>query len=225
MTRAILSRSILSAMTRPVFLDVDNTLLDNDAAKAALGSRIAAAVPHAVARRFWDLYQLVRDANDYVDFPTTVTKLAAEHATDAARIRRILDELPYREFVYPGALETIARLWRTATPVILSDGDPVFQPRKIERAGLAAAVRGNVLIYVHKDERLAEIMRRFPGPRPVFVDDKAPILGHVERQVADAVTVHVRQGKYASEPVDAGDPPPDLEIAGIADLPAAIATV
>ncbi|MDP9320619.1 MAG: HAD family hydrolase, partial [Chloroflexota bacterium] len=171
---------------------------------------------------FWELYELVRDAADYVDFPATLTRLSAEHPTDAARIERILDQLPYRDFVYPGALETIERLWRIATPVILSDGDPVFQPRKIERAGLAAAVRGNVLIYVHKEERLADVTRRFGGPRPIFVDDKARILGRVERQLSDAVTVHVRQGRYASEPVDAGDPPPDIEIEHIADLDRAI---
>ena len=205
-------------MARPVFLDADNTLLDNDAAKAALESRIVESVSVAVARRFWELYEVVRDAEDYVDFPATVARLAAEHPTDAARIERILDELPYRDFVYPGALEMIERLWRIATPVILSDGDPVFQPRKIERAGLAAAVRGNVLIYAHKEERLEEVTRRFPGPRPIFVDDKARILGHIERQLPDAVTVHVRQGSYAADPVDAGDPAPDIEIERIADL-------
>jgi hypothetical protein len=209
-------------MARAVFLDVDNTLLDNDAAKSALESRIADAVPPAVAGRFWLLYERVRDANGYVDFPATIARLAIEHAAAAARIGEILDALPYRVFVYPGALQTIERLWRTWTPVILSDGDPVFQPRKIERAGLAAAVRGNVLIYVHKDERLADVTARFPDPRPVFVDDKARILGHVERQMPDAVTVHVSQGRYASAPVDAGDPRPDLEIATIADLPDAI---
>jgi FMN phosphatase YigB (HAD superfamily) len=212
-------------MARPVFLDVDNTLLDNDAAKAALESRIADAVAPEVATRFWDLYERVRDAKDFVDFPETIRQLAIEQPVAAARVSGILDALPFREFVYPGAFDTIGRLWRVATPVILSDGDPVFQPRKIERAGLAAAVRGNVLIYVHKEERLAEVTARFPGPRPVFVDDKARILGHVERQLPDAVTVHVAQGRYASEPVDAGDPPPDLEIVSIADLPEAIAAV
>jgi FMN phosphatase YigB (HAD superfamily) len=223
--RSCLSRPILSAVVRSVFLDVDNTLLDNDAAKEALATRIAAAVPSDVARRFWELYEVVRDERDYVDFPATVARLAAEHPADAARVERILDELPYPEFVYPGVFETIERLWRSATPVILSDGDPVFQPRKIERAGLAAAVHGNVLIYVHKDERIAEAIRRFPGPRPVFVDDKARILGHIERRLPGAVTVHVRQGRYASEPVDAGDPPPDLEIGAIADLPRAISAL
>ena len=212
-------------MARPVFLDCDNTLLDNDAAKARLEAGIAAEVPHRVASRFWELYELVRDAEGYVDFPATVARLAGEHPADTARIERILEHLPYREFVYPGALETIEALWRSMTPVILSDGDPVFQPRKIERAGLAAAVRGNVLIYAHKEQRLAEVTRRFPGARPIFVDDKARILGHVERQLPDAVTVHVRQGSYAHEAVDAGDPEPDLEIPSIGDLNGAIATV
>jgi hypothetical protein len=209
-------------MARAVFLDVDNTLLDNDAAKAALESRIADAVAPEIAQQFWDLYARVRAAKDYVDFPATIARLAIEHPADAARIGEILDALPYRVFVYPGALQMIERLWQSWTPVILSDGDPVFQPRKIERAGLAAAVHGNVLIYVHKDDRLADVIARFPGPRPVFVDDKARILGHVERQLPDAVTVHVTQGRYASEPVDPGDPQPDLELARIADLPDAI---
>lgn len=206
-----------------MFLDVDNTLLDNDAAKDALASRIAAAVDRESATRFWALYEIVRGAADYVDFPETVARLAAERPADGRRIARILDDLPYDEFVYPGALEAIDRVWRDGTPVILSDGDPVFQRRKIERAGLAAAVRGNVLIYVHKEERLAELAERFPGPRPVFVDDKARILGRVERQLPDAITVHVLQGRYADDPVDPGDPSPDLRIARIAELPDAIA--
>jgi hypothetical protein len=210
-------------MARPVFLDVDNTLLDNDAAKAALEARIAASIPPAVAARFWELYEVVRHDADYVDFPGTIARLATEHPDAAGRIERILDQLPYRDFVYPGALDAIARLWREWTPVILSDGDPVFQPRKIERAGLTAAVRGNVLIYVHKERHIDDATGRFPGPRPVFVDDKARILGYIERQRPDAVTVHVRQGSYAAQPVDPGDPPPDLEIERIGDIDGALA--
>ena len=211
------------AMVRPVFLDVDNTLLDNDAAKAALEAAIADQVPDPAARSFWEQYELVREAEDYVDFPATIARVAVEHPAGAARIARILDELPYREFVYPGVFEMSDRLWRIALPVILSDGDPVFQPLKIERAGLTAAVRGNVLIYVHKERQLAAITARFSGPRPVFADDKARILGHVEQQLPSALTVHVRQGRYADDPVDPGDPPPDVEIARIAELDAAIA--
>ena len=175
------------------------------------------------ARRFWDQYEVVRESEDYVDFPATIARVATEYPADAARIARILEELPYREFVYPGVFDMIDRLWRTTLPVILSDGDRVFQPRKIERAGLTAAVRGNVLIYVHKEEQVAAVTERFSGPRPVFADDKARILGHIERQLPDAVTVHVRQGRYAADPVDPGDPLPDLEIARIAELDAVIA--
>ncbi len=213
-----------SAAAPPVFLDVDNTLLDNDAAKAALEARIAAVVEAGTARRFWELYDLVRRDEDYVDLPTTIERLRDEAPADAKRVARILDQLPYRQFVYPGALETIERLWRSFTPTILSDGDSVFQPRKIERAGLSAAVRGNVLVYVHKERHLDEVTRRFPG-RPVFVDDKRRILGRIERQLLGAVTVHVRQGGYANEPVDPGDPPPDLEIERIADLDGALASI
>ena len=209
-------------MAPPVFLDVDNTLLDNDAAKAALEARIAAAVDAPVARRFWELYEAVRRAEDYVDFPTTIERLRREAPADAARVAQILDELPYEQFVYPGALDMIERLWRSFVPAILSDGDSVFQRRKIERAGLSAAVRGNVFIYVHKERHLDEVTGRFPG-RPVFVDDKRPILGRIERQLPDAVTVHVRQGSYGVSPVDPGDPPPDLEIERIADLDGALA--
>lgn len=206
-----------------MFLDVDNTLLDNDAAKAGLDARIAASVPAAVARRFWELYETVRADEDYVDFPATLERLAVEHRAEAAEIETILDELPYRQYLYPGALEAIGRLWGAATPVILSDGDPVFQPRKIARAGLAEAVRGNVLVYVHKELHLDDATTRFPGPRPAFVDDKARILGHIERLLPDAVTIHVRQGRYASEPADPGDPPPDAEIERIAEVDRAIA--
>jgi FMN phosphatase YigB (HAD superfamily) len=209
-------------MAPPVFLDVDNTLLDNDAAKAALDARIAAAVTPRAARRFWALSELVRSDEDYVDYPTTIERLRAEAPEDADRIARILDELPYDRFVYPGALEMIERLWVSRTPAIVSDGDGVYQPRKIERAGLAAAVRGNVFVYVHKERHLEELTGRFPG-RPVFVDDKRPILGRIERQLPDAVTVHVLQGRYADRPVDPGDPPPDLEIERIADLDGALA--
>jgi FMN phosphatase YigB (HAD superfamily) len=205
-------------VARPVFLDVDNTLLDNDAAKAALASRIALAVPMDSARRFWELYEAVRADEGFIDFPATVERLRASHPRDAAQIGAILDELPYREFIYPGAVAMIERLWRSWTPVILSDGDPVFQPRKIERAGLAAAVRGNVLVYVHKERELDAATARFPGDRPVFVDDKARILGHIERLQPDAVTVHVRQGSYSLEPMDRGDPAPDLAIGSIGQL-------
>lgn len=209
-------------MGRPVFLDVDNTLLDNDAAKALLQERIRSTVGDRVARRFWELYETVRRDEDYVDLPATVEHLRREASAEAARIEEILEELPYAAFVYPGALDMIARLWTSYTPVILSDGDPDFQPRKIARAGLTAAVHGNVLIFVHKERHLRELTSRFPG-RPVFVDDRRPILGRIERALPEALTVHVRQGGHGDAPADPTDPSPDLEIDRIADLDAVLA--
>ena len=166
-------------------------------------------------------YDIVRRDEDYVDFPATIGRLRSEAPADADRVDRILDELPYEQFVYPGALDMIARLWGSFAPAILSDGDSVFQARKIARAGLSAAVRGNVFVFVHKEQHLDEVTSRFPG-RPVFVDDKRAILGRIERQLPEALTVHVRQGSYGRQPVDPGDPAPDLEIERIDLLDAAL---
>ena len=209
-------------MGPPVFLDVDNTLLDNDAAKSELEARIASSVGPNEAQRFWELYEIVRRDEQYVDFPETIERLGRESAAAASRIANIVDTLPFARFIYPGALEMIERLWRSYTPAILSDGDSVFQPMKIERAGLAGAVRGNVFVFVHKEQHLDEVTARLPG-RPIFVDDKRPILGRIERLLPNAVTVHVLQGSYGQRSVDPGDPVPDVEISRIADLDAALA--
>jgi FMN phosphatase YigB (HAD superfamily) len=127
-------------------------------------------------------------------------------------------DYPFAERVYPGALETLAYLRRIAFPAIVSDGDGVYQPLKIERAGLAAAVEGHVLIYVHKEEHLDEILARWPAPFYVMVDDKQRILSATKARMPDRfVTVHVRQGHYGIDP-ERFDPAPDLSIAHIADL-------
>ena len=135
--------------------------------------------------------------------------------------RAVLD-MPYDRFLYPGALDAIAHLATLGTPVILSDGDRRYQPRKIERSGLAAAVRGNVIVTDHKEERLDEVLRRFPADHYVLIDDKAAILAEVKRRLDGRVTtVHVLQGHYAGEPPDG--PAPDVvvqRIGDLADLPA-----
>lgn len=205
-------------MPRPLFLDVDNTLLDNDAAKAALAAGIRDAVGERDAERFWALYERIRRDADHVDLPATVLALAAEDPAGGARAGAVLAALPYAAFVYPGALELIARLWEQWVPVILSDGDAAFQPGKIARAGLTAAVRGNVLVFEHKEDHLREARGRFPGERPVFVDDRADLLGHIARALPDAVTVHVRQGVHAGRGPAPGEPGPAHTIRRIADL-------
>jgi len=203
-------------MTVAFLLDVDNTLLDNDAAKAAIEARVRALLPMGEAARFWDLYEAVRAERDYVDLPATVARFADEHSgRAAAKLMPMLDAFPYADYLYPNALAVLAGLRRLGPVAILSDGDPVFQPRKIERSGLAAAVEA-VFVYVHKDRMLDEVLARLPAARHVFVDDRAVILARIKTRLGPAaVTVQVRQGHFATEPAS---PPPDRVIARIADL-------
>lgn len=203
-------------MSVAFLLDADNTLLDNDAAKDRIEAGIRALLPADLDRRFWELYEAVRVEQDYVDLPTTVARFAAEHPqAPAAALGALLDTFPYADHLYPGALAVLAVLRRLGGVAILSDGDPVFQPRKIARAGLAAAVDA-VFVYRHKERMLDAVLAELPAARHVFVDDRAVILGRIKGQLGDAaVTVQVRQGHFAAEPAV---PPPDRVIARIADL-------
>ena len=206
-------------MTVAFLLDADNTLLDNDAAKHAIEAGIRALLPPGEDRQFWELYEEIRVEKDYVDLPATAARFAAEHPqAPGAAIAALLDTFPYAEHLYPGVLAVLAGLRRIGPVAILSDGDPVFQPRKIERAGLAAAVDA-VLVYAHKDRMLDEVLTRLPADRHVFVDDRAAILAKIKGRLGRAaVTVHVRQGHFADDPPAPGDAPPDHVIAKIADL-------
>ena len=130
--------------------------------------------------------------------------------------RAVLD-IPFERYLYPRALDVIAFLWQHGEPAILSDGDRVYQPMKIARAGLLLAVRGNVLVYAHKEDHLAEVQRRFPAERYAHIDDKAALLAQTKASLGDRVTtIHVRQGRYAAE--NANGAPPDVVIERIADL-------
>jgi len=198
-------------------LDVDNTLLDNDAAKAELERRILAALRPDRAARFWAIHEDVRRESGVVDFLETLRRFHAIFPDADEAIDRIVLEFPYERFRYPAALAVIAHLGTLGTPVILSDGDPSYQRRKIERAGLADAVRGRLFVTDHKEERLAEVMRRYPADHYVLVDDKAAILSHVKARLDGRVTtVHVLQGHYAGDPPDG--PLPDVVVQRIADL-------
>ncbi len=200
-------------------LDVDNTLLDNDQAKEDMDAALRRVLPPAEADRFWDLYEIVREETDVVDFPLTLERFGAT-CEDPARFRQaagIVNTFPYDRYVYPQVPEVLAHLWTMGTPLIVSDGDPVFQAYKIRVSGLDAAVRGNVLLYIHKEEHMDEIQQRYPARRYVMVDDKERILDAMKRACGEeVVTVHVRQGKYADQ--DSPPPEPDIEVDQIADL-------
>lgn len=223
---------------RTVFLlDVDNTLLDNDAAKAELGRRIREHLGAGCAERFWAVYEEVRAESTVVSYPLTLARYWEETdpaATVATRaeLADLVVEFPYADFLYPGALGTIAHLRRFGRTVVLSDGDPAYQPSKIARAGIDEAVDGFVLVYGHKEEHLREITAAFPADRYVLVEDKPDNLAKVRAALAAVLPgvpftgVLVRQGKYAAA-ASAGDTPGvalslpafrdlrDLDLAGI----------
>jgi FMN phosphatase YigB (HAD superfamily) len=202
------------------FLDCDNTLLDNDALKDDLAARLHALLGGALAARFWQEYEAVRSDEDGVDLPATFERFRTDCSDERllARVRATVMDYPFAARLFPATLDTLAYLNQIGTPVILSDGDPVYQPRKIELSGLAAAVDGRVAIYMHKEAHLEEVMVRWPAPFYVMVDDKPRILATLKSHYPDRfVTVQILQGHYAN----AGEtftPGPDLRLADIGDL-------
>jgi FMN phosphatase YigB (HAD superfamily) len=206
-------------MATVFLIDVDNTLLDNDQAKADVALAIRALVGLDRAARFWSLYEKVRDEYGVVDYPETLRRFRRTfpEVSRVTDVDRAVLDVTFERYLYPRAMDVIAHLWRLGEPVILSDGDRVYQPMKIERAGILLAVRGNVLVYEHKEDHLAEMQRRFPADRYVHIDDKAALLARTRATLGDRVTtVHVRQGHYATE--DPGGPPPDIVVELIAEV-------
>ncbi len=201
-------------------LDCDNTLLDNDALKADLDVRLRAFLGESLVERFWVVYEGVRGLRGTVDFPLTFERFREDLPDGATleRVRSIIMDYPFAEHVYPATLSTLRYLRRIGLPAIVSDGDSVYQPRKIERSKLADAVEGRVLVYVHKEEHLDEILARWPSDLYVMVDDKARILSATKERFPDRfVTVHVRQGHYGTDP-ERFAVPPDVSIEHIGDL-------
>jgi FMN phosphatase YigB (HAD superfamily) len=182
-------------------LDVDNTLLDNDAVEADLHRHLAAQLGQERAERYWTIFEELRTAQGYADYLGALQRLrgAYPHETHLLETSAYLIEYPFTERVYPGALDTLRRLNELGQTVILSDGDGVFQPHKIRRSGVWAAVDGDVLVYVHKECELDDVERRYPAEHYVMVDDKLRILDAIKRDWQSRVTtVFLRQGHYAT---------------------------
>jgi FMN phosphatase YigB (HAD superfamily) len=203
-------------------LDVDNTLLDNDRFSADLDARLERDFGLAQRIRYRDIYAALRDQLGYADYlgAMQVFRAGLDDDTDLLQMSAFLLNYPFAERVYPRALETIAHLHSLGTPVVLSDGDIVFQPRKIRRSGLWDAVQGRVLVYLHKERMLDAMQRRFPARHYVMVDDKPHLLAAMKAAMGDRLTtVFVQQGHYAMDAIgDCIDPAPDITIARIADL-------
>jgi len=206
-----------------VFLvDVDNTLLDNDRITADLLQHLTDEFGAATRARYQALFEELRRELGYADYLGALQAYRAENLHDPRilALSSFLLDYPFAARLYPGALETLAHLRAFGPTVILSDGDVVFQPRKIERSGLGAAVEGRVLIYVHKERELDDVAAKYPARHYVLVDDKLRILDAVKKVWGRRVTtVFPRQGHYALDPVALAEfPPADIAIEGIGDL-------
>ena len=201
-------------------LDCDNTLLDNDAMKSDMDRELHDILGDALANRYWLIYEQVRESTGgTVDLPETFKRLRPELPDDATyeRAYAAVMDYPFATKLYPTTLAVLRRLHSVGLPVIVSDGDQVYQPRKIERSGLAAAVDGQVVIYSHKEDHLDEIQARWPASYYVMVDDKARILADTKRSLPNRfVTIHIVQGHYAGN--TSFTPKPDLTLDSIGDL-------
>jgi FMN phosphatase YigB (HAD superfamily) len=206
-----------------VFLvDVDNTLLDNDHIQDDLKRHLEREFGAACRDRYWAILEQLFAELGYRDYLGALQRYRVEHPRDPRLLSMssYLVDYPFANRLYPAALDVLERLRTFGPTVILSDGDVVFQPRKVERSGLFEAVEGRVLIYIHKEEALDDVEARYPARHYVLVDDKLRILSAVKKVWGGRVTtVFPRQGQYARDPdVIASYPAPDLTVERIGDL-------
>jgi FMN phosphatase YigB (HAD superfamily) len=203
-------------------LDVDNTLLDNDHVIADLRGFIDREVGPVRCAEYFRILEELRAELGYVDYLGALQRYRATHPheTRLLRLSSFLVDYPFANRLFPGSLDVIERMHAVGLPVILTDGDVVFQPRKIERSGLLEAIEGRLLIYVHKEQELADVESHFPAHHYVLVDDKLKILDAVKRAWGDRVTtVFPKQGHYAHDPeILASYPPADVAVERIGDL-------
>jgi FMN phosphatase YigB (HAD superfamily) len=206
-----------------VFLfDCDNTLLDNDRVQADLRAHLEQQFGTGSCDRYWHIFEALRIELGYADYLGALQRyrLAAECDTRLLQMSSFLVDYPFHERLYAGALDALAHCRKWGPSVILSDGDVVFQPRKIQRSGLWDAVDGRVLIYIHKEQMLDDMQRQYPAHRYVLIDDKLRILAAMKRALPGRLTtVFPRQGHYALDArINAAYPPADFGIGRIADL-------
>jgi FMN phosphatase YigB (HAD superfamily) len=203
-------------------LDVDNTLLDNDRVTVDMRRFLEGEVGPERTRRYWELFEQLRQELGYADYLGALQRYRDEFPRDprVLHLSRYWIDYPFANRLYPESLDVIDRLKELGQVAILSDGDVVFQPRKVDRAGLNSAVDDNVLIYVHKEHELDDVEARFPAQHYVVVDDKLRILAAIKKVWGDRVTtVFPRQGHYALDPaILASEPPADITVDRIGDI-------
>jgi phosphoglycolate phosphatase-like HAD superfamily hydrolase len=214
---------MLSSRSEIVFLfDVDNTLLDNDRVIADLRNHLMHEVGAGSADRYFAIFEQLRAEVGHADYLGALQRYRVAYPRDPGllTVSAFLVDYPFANRLFPGSLDILEHLGSFGPTVLLTDGDVVFQPRKIERSGLGAAVENRILIYIHKEQELNDVAERFPAEHYVLMDDKLRILAAVKQAWGPRVTtVFVRQGHYAHDPdILASYPPADLSIDRTGDL-------
>lgn len=208
---------------RVVFLfDVDNTLLDNDRVTVDLKRYLEREVGHERNERYWTIFEALRNELGYADYLGALQRYRVENPYDShlLAVSTYLINYPFANRLFPNSLDVLEHCRQWGQVVILTDGDVVFQPRKIERSGLLEAVEKNILIYIHKELELDDVERRYPAEQYVMVDDKLKILTAIKQVWGERVTtVFPQQGHYALDPgIISKYPPADISIKRIGDL-------
>ncbi|HVQ56393.1 MAG TPA: HAD family hydrolase [Pyrinomonadaceae bacterium] len=210
-------------MDKAVFLfDVDNTLLDNDRVSLDLRNFLEKEVGAARSNRYWEIFEKLRSELGYADYLGSLQRYRIEHPYDShlLAVSTYLVNYPFANRLYPNSLDVLEHFKQYGKVVILTDGDVVFQPRKIERSGLFEAVDKNILIYIHKEQELRDVERRFPAEHYVLVDDKIRVLSAIKNVWGSKVTtVFPKQGHYAFDEKEVSKyPPADISIDRIGDM-------
>ena len=211
------------ALPSVVFLfDVDNTLLDNDRVVADMRRFLDKEVGSERQQRYWAIFEELRTELGYADYLGALQRYRVENPRDShlLAVSTFLVDYPFANRLFPNSLDVIDHFRRFGEVVILTDGDVVFQPRKIHRAGLFESVGGNILIYIHKEQELDDVERRYPADHYVLVDDKVRILAAVKKSWKERVTtVFPRQGHYALDrEAVARHPAPDVAVERLGEL-------
>jgi len=206
-----------------VFLfDVDNTLLNNDAVQEELGEHLEREFGRVKRDRYWAIFEQLRGELGYADYLGALQRYRLENLDDRQLLRMssFLIDYPFPKQLYPGALAALEHCRRIGPTVILSDGDVVFQPRKIQLSGIWDTVEGRVLIYLHKEKMLESVTHRYPARHYVMVDDKVRILAAMKQAWgAKLTTIFPRQGHYAADTKEVAKyPAPDITLETIGEL-------
>ena len=214
--------AVSEGVQRVILVDVDNTLVDNDRFRDDLQEHLVETYGDELASRYWAIQERRFVELEYRDYLGAVQEWWEGEGRDPRLldVSRYLLEYPFADRLYPRALDVLVHLRTLGETVVLTDGDAVFQPHKVARAGIADAVDGNVLVYVHKELSLDDVERRYPAEGYVLVDDKLRLLAAAKEHWGSRVTtVLPLQGQFANDPeIAAAHPAADVTVAGIEDL-------